>query len=531
MVRLTFSLLLLVLPAMTYNIDVHAQSTSTIAPPVVTTAHGQVKGIHQSGIDLFLGIPYARPPVGDLRWQSPQAVEDWEGIYEADSFGPRCMQHPFFDDMIFRSDGMSEDCLYLNVWTPANRGEELLPVLVYFYGGGLFTGDGSEYRYDGESMAREGIVSLTVNYRLNIFGFLAHPELTAEASYSASGNYGFLDQTAALRWVQANIAAFGGDPNRVTIAGESAGSVSVSAQMASPLSRDLIAGAIGSSGSLLGTLSAGPLSEQEAKGVAFAEQIGAEDLAALRAMSAIDILKATENVGPTHFSPAVDGHFFPVAPRAIFESGEQADVPLLIGWNSEEMNYRALLQDKQPTVENFHLALRELFGADADKVLSVYKPESDEEVISVATDLAGDQFTGFSSWMWGHLHNKTRSRAVYRYLYARPRPLMHDAGPDAVPALGAVHSAEIEYAMGNLPTNRVYDWQPEDYRVSRIFSTYYLQFVRTGNPNGRSVPQWPALTEDGAPEIMIIDVHTRVEKALHDERYRVLDGIQEVNNE
>src|SRR5205807_1266214 len=219
--------------------------------------------------------PFAAPPVGDLRWKPPQPVTRWEGVRKADRFSPRAMQPPIFGDMVFRSNGMSEDCLYLNVWTPAKSSKERLPVLVYFYGGGFVAGDGSEARYQGDSMAHKGIVALTVNYRLGVFGLLAHPELTKESPRHASGNYSLLDQTAALRWVQQNIAAFGGDPKKVTIAGESAGSVSVSAQMASPLSKDLIAGAIGESGSIIGTLSAVPLAEGEQNGLRFATNVGA----------------------------------------------------------------------------------------------------------------------------------------------------------------------------------------------------------------------------------------------------------------
>src|SRR6266550_1498011 len=228
-------------------------ASSAVAQDRVKTANGIIEGSSEqsSGIRVFKGVPFAAPPVGGLRWQPPQPVKSWKGVRKADQFGPRCMQRPIFGDMGFRSNGMSEDCLYLNVWTPAKSSIERLPVLVYFYGGGFVAGDGSEARYEGESMARKGIVALTVNYRLGVFGFLAHPELTKESPRHASGNYGLLDQNAALRWVQKNIAAFGGDPKKVTIAGESAGSIAVSAQMASPLSKDLIAGAIGESGALI----------------------------------------------------------------------------------------------------------------------------------------------------------------------------------------------------------------------------------------------------------------------------------------
>ena len=202
--------------------------------PRVKVANGTLEGVNESGIKTFKGVPFAAPPVGELRWKEPQPVKDWTGVRKADKFGPRAMQLPVFGDMNFRSDGMNEDCLYLNIWTPSKTGGEKLPVLVYFYGGGFMAGDGSELRYDGESMARKGIVTVTVNYRLGIFGFLSHPELTKESPHHASGNYGLLDQSAALQWVQKNIAAFGGDPKKITIAGESAGSFSVSAQMATP---------------------------------------------------------------------------------------------------------------------------------------------------------------------------------------------------------------------------------------------------------------------------------------------------------
>ena len=230
----------------------------------ITTPLGALDGTESSGIRIFRGVPFAQPPTGNLRFAPPAPAAKWDGVRDAKQFGPRCMQLPLFGDMNFRSNGMSEDCLYLNIWTPAKRSSERLPVLVYYYGGGFQAGDGSEPRYDGESMARKGIVAITISYRLGIFGFLAHPELTAESPNHASGNYALMDQSAALHWVKANIGAFGGDPNKITIAGESAGSSSVSAQMASPLSRDLIAGAIGESGSTL-TIST-PLKDAEANG-------------------------------------------------------------------------------------------------------------------------------------------------------------------------------------------------------------------------------------------------------------------------
>src|SRR5580658_4120348 len=281
----------LLCPAIILLLPVTMRAQGSGQDPVVATVGGSVQGtVEASGVHSFKGIPYAAPPVGDLRFREPQPVAAWQGVRKAQAFGPRAMQLPIYSDMKFRSVEVSEDCLYLNVWQPATGNH--LPVLVYFYGGGFAAGDGSEYRYDGESMAKRGIVAVTVNYRLGIFGFLAHPDLTKESPHHSSGNYGLLDQHAALEWVQQNIAAFGGDPVRVTIAGESAGSISVCAQMASPLSKGLFAGVIGESGGLTGNIKPVPLDTGEKAGAAFAADLGYKSIAELRAMSAADLMQA-----------------------------------------------------------------------------------------------------------------------------------------------------------------------------------------------------------------------------------------------
>ncbi|MDX1532327.1 MAG: carboxylesterase family protein, partial [Rhodothermales bacterium] len=425
--------------------------------PRVETANGVVEGFTSGlGVHTFRGIPYAAPPVGDLRWKPPQPGADWEGVRAADRFGPRCMQKRIYGDMVFRSDGMSEDCLYLNVWTPDTTPAEPLPVLVYFYGGGFLAGDGSEPRYDGERMAAHGIVAVTMNYRLNVFGFLAHPALTAESPHGASGNYGLLDQAAALRWVEANVAAFGGDPERVTIAGESAGSISVSAHMVSPLSKNLIAGAIGESGSLLGTLPPVPLAEAEEHGERFAQAAEAPTLEALRALPAEAVLDLAMQPETGRFAMTMDGYVFSEPPRETYTTGEQAPVPLLLGWNSEEANYRSLLGPLDPTPEHYAAQVRERFGDRADAVLALYPAATAEEVVQAATDLAGDLFIGYGTWKWFDLHRQTSGAPVYRYFYVHPRPPMRveaaDEGAPVPPAAGAVHSAEIEYALGTLAT-------------------------------------------------------------------------------
>lgn len=510
----------------------------------VKTVNGIVEGVHEkSGIYSFKGIPFAAPPVGDLRWKEPQPVKNWEGVRSAKNFGPRAMQAPIFGDMNFRSNGMSEDCLYLNVWSPNTKGK--LPVLVYFYGGGFVAGDGSEPRYDGESMAEKGIVALTVNYRLGVFGFFAHPELTKESLHHSSSNYGLEDQAAAIQWVKKNIAAFGGDPDKITIAGESAGSISVSALMASPVSKNLIAGAVGESGSLLGALPPIPLNKAEENGIQFEKFVGANSLADLRALNADSLLNASTKYGPFRFSMTIDGYFFPKDPLAIYQAGEEAHVPLLVGWNSEEMNYRAVMGNDDPTEENFEKAVKKLYGDNADAVLRAYTANSNANVEQVATDLASDRFIAFSTWRWSDLQTKTGTKPVYRYYYSRPRPIMRPEMGNAVaglaggvqkgsnpaqkqpPSKGAVHSAEIEYAMGNLNSNKVYAWTPDDYKVSRIMQQYFANFIKSGNPNGNGLPKWPATNSSQPVPVMHIDVKTRVVPDTYSNRHFVLEKLSD----
>ena len=524
----------------------HAQRHSgyqatRLATGQARVAAGLLQGDVNAGIQQFKGVPFAAPPVGKLRWQPPQPVAAWAGVRSARAFGPRAMQLPLYGDMNFRSASMSEDCLYLNVWTPAHSAQERRPVLVYFYGGGFNAGDGSEPRYDGESMARQGIVAVTVNYRLGAFGFFAHPALTQESAHHASGNYGLLDQQAALRWVQQNIAAFGGDPTQVTIGGESAGSVSVSAQLAAPNSRATFQRAIGESGAMLSPDRAPvPLAEAERAGVAFATLLGAASLDALRALPAQALLNAVEKPGAPRFRPTIDGYFFTEAPLAVYQSGRQARVPLLVGWNSQEVDYHTLLGTAPPTPEHYRAAVQQLYGSQAEEVLRRY-PASEAE--QAATDLATDRFTAYATWKWADLHGQTSGQLVYRYFYAHPRPAMVPAlgnataglaggvvqqpatAPKMAPAKGAVHSAEIEYALGNLATNKVYAWTPADYQLSQTMERYFANFIKTGNPNGAGLPEWPATNQTPAGQVLRLDTTSKVEPELHRERYLLLEQL------
>ena len=511
-------------------------------PVQLTIANGTIEGEFdiKTNIQSFKGIPFAQPPVGDLRWKAPQPLTNWTGVKQTKKFGPRAIQSNVFGDMGFRSDGISEDCLYLNVWSPAKSANEKLPVLVYFYGGGFAAGDGSESRYDGENMAKKGIVTLTVNYRLGIWGFFSHPELTKESPNRASGNYGLLDQNAALKWVQANISKFGGDPKRVTIAGESAGSIAVSAQMASPLSKGIIAGAIGESGgSIFPTLAPVPLAEAEKTGLEYAQKIGATSLKNLREMSTLELYQKSLGSSLGVFKTTIDGYFLTKTLPEIFEAKQQAMIPLLLGWNSEEMTYRALTAGKDINNETYIQKVKELYGKKADEVLKLYPTGTLEVTEQSATDLSGDRFIAYSTWKWFDLHRKNSTQPVYRYYYTHPRPEMRDnsleaglAGgvikknsntPKAPIPKGAVHSAEIEYAMGNLAGNKDYAWTESDYAVSETMLNYFANFIKTGNPNGDKLPVWPMAKNEEKPEIMIIDLTSKSVRAENDARYLFLD--------
>ncbi|MFM6947980.1 MAG: carboxylesterase/lipase family protein [Aquirufa sp.] len=515
----------------TYSIDVQVKTKNGILEGEFDT---------RSKVASFKGIPFALPPVGELRWKAPQEPKSWSGVLQAKQFGPKAVQTPIFGDMGFRSNGMSEDCLYLNVWSPNPKEGAKLPVLVYFYGGGFMAGDGSEPRYDGESMAKKGIVSVTINYRLNVFGFFSHPELTQESPNKASGNYGLMDMTAALKWVKANIAAFGGDPNHVTIAGESAGSIAVSAQMATPLSKGLFHAAIGESGGWFsGILGGNTLASSEKDGVDWATKIGMKSLKELRALSTYELYQKMIDSKKLGFSMNIDGYFMPKTAREIFEAGEQAQVPLLLGWNSEESNFKAISKGQPITKESYPNIIKELYKEKADQVLQLYPGNTQEEAEQSATDLAGDRFLGYTTWKWFDLHRKHSQQPIYRYYFARPRPdmLQKDVeaalaggvvkrdpnAPKAPKPKGAVHSAEIEYALGNLSSNLVYDWSADDYKVSKEMQEYFANFIKKYDPNGANLIPWAPAKNEAQPDVMILDVNSKLIKSQTEARYEFLD--------
>ncbi|MCI7763515.1 MAG: carboxylesterase family protein [Bacteroidales bacterium] len=535
----------LTLAAMAISIATSAQDAVS-----VKTSYGILEGLDISGIKTFKGVPFAAPPTGDNRWREPQPLQPWQGIRECHDYAPDPMQEPIFGDMNFGADSISEDCLYLNIWTPAITMNEKLPVLIYFNGGGLMAGSGSEPRYAGMAMARRGMICVTANYREGIFGFFAHPELSKETAYKGSGNYGFLDQQAAIRWVHENISLFGGDPERITIAGESAGSMSVSALMASPLSRGLFAQAIGSSGSVIADKRVKSLAEAEKAGVDMMRRMGYKSVKEMRKVPAKVLMKQANVRNVPVYN--IDNHFLTEQPLVTYAAGRQMRVPLLVGGNSLEMSPAAYfgyitMSGREITMEDIAKTASGMFGDNTDEMLSLYGITAPDDIYKQpGIDLCGDLFLAYSTWRWGNIHNATSGQPVYRYLYSRERPKMMIEGKVAglaggvkdkteaeevvenkIPEIhGAVHSADIEYAMGNLPTNRVYDWQPEDYMVSDIFMGYYANFVKTGNPNGIGLSQWLPLDNSDSPGFMVIDVKTRMEKdAGAERRYRRMNEI------
>ena len=489
------------------------------------TANGVLEGVISADgkVRTFKGIPFAAPPVGPLRWKAPQAPAPWIGVRKASEYGARCMQGPIYSDMIFHDTGPSEDCLYLNLWMPAAPTEARLPVMVWIFGGGFQAGSTSEPRQDAGNLSKKGVLVVSLNYRLGVFGFFSHPELTRESGHNASGNYGLMDQVAALQWVRANIATFGGDPDNVTIFGESAGSFSVSALMASPLSKGLFRRAIGESGAFFSaeTLPLEPRAATEKAGAAFARSaLGTDSLQELRAKPADVVLQAALREKQPRFEPNVDGDFLPEDVAAIFAKGQQAPVPLLAGWNLDEGSSRTIFGRDAPTVANFQAKAQSLFGADADAFLKVYAAATDAEAKRAAQDLAGDRFIAYATWKWMEMHQKTGKAPIYRYEFDQTLPL--PAGSPEGAEATAPHAAEIEFVFQVLSSRRL-AWRPEDRKVSDLMGSYWTNFARTGDPNGAGLPLWPVYSEkDGYPVLhLAADPHAAPDR--HRARYQFLD--------
>lgn len=478
---------------------------------VVVVSEGRLAGkTLKSGVTVFKGVPYASPPLGNLRWKAPEPMANWNGIRPAFDFGPRPMQKSniMYE---FRSKKISEDCLYLNIWSSSLASSSLKPVYVFIHGGSFVRGDGSQPAYDGESMASEGIVYVSINYRLGVFGFMAHPELSKESGHG-SGNYGLLDQVAALKWIKKNIASFGGDPNSITIGGESVGAQSVTAHMVSPLSKQLFNRVIAESGSIVDNRTViNSLARSESLGTEVSEAAKTNDIVALRSLSAAKLLKIASKGNPRRFIPTIDGYFFKEDPAISFAKGRQAQVPLLSGWNANEVPSFALFRLRRATKANFTKALTRLYGAKADEVAALYPAaESKKEIKLEGAEVISDYAINYASWNLADIQATANKAPVYRYLFAHPHPGLSDYQLDRGNILqilvkkminriikgSSFHAAEIEYALGNLGVQPNFDWADDDFEVSAQFKAYFVNFIKTGNPNnvsskGLKLVQWP----------------------------------------
>jgi para-nitrobenzyl esterase len=457
----------------------------------IKTEQGTVAGksINDGKVRAFLGLPYAAPPVGELRWRPPVAPAPWKGIRQATEYGHHCAQGRVFADMIFPDAGPSEDCLVLNIYTPAGaKPTSKLPVMFWIHGGGYAGGAGSEPRHDGSALPTHGVVLVTINYRLGVFGFLNTSDMVKEGNGHA-GNYGLMDMVAGLKWVKANIGKFGGDPGNVTIFGESAGSFAVSSLMASPTAQGLFHKAIGESGGAFGRmLNSGSLEESAAAGQKWAEQLGAKNLAELRAIPADKLIEESAKKGAPHMSPVVDGRFFTEPVEKTYESGKQAHVPLLAGWNRDENPSLA----KNMTAAGWKEYAIVHMGLHADAFLKAFPGTTDAEAVDSALDYGAQQFIALGTWRWLEAQVKTGHAPVYRYHFelAAPPSKFH-------PGSSAFHSDDIEYVFGSLDTRPGAVWRPEDRKLSEQMMGYWTNFAKTGDPNGQGLPVWPRYDKTG----------------------------------
>jgi para-nitrobenzyl esterase len=474
---------------------------------------GHVSGVEANGLVSFKGIPFAAPPVGALRWKAPQPVQPWSGVKQADRFGPGCVQaaSPYT-----QVPSMSEDCLYLNVWTPAKAASDRLPVMVWIYGGAFTGGAASMAAYDGTRLAEKGVVIVTINYRLGPFGFLAHPQLTKESGKGA-GNYGLQDQIAALRWVKDNIARFGGDPSRVTIFGESAGGISVSMLTVSPYAKGLFQRAISESGGNFGLprtadeagATAPTLGVAEADGQRFLQALGAADIMAARDVSADKVL-ATSGTARVRFWPVFDGDVLPGDQYKLYEAGKFNDTPILVGTNSDEGN----LFVRSSTTAAFETQVRSGYGRHADAVLAAYPHATDDQASRAAKDLFRDSTFAWGTWAWARLQSEKGRGKAFVYYFDHKTP----QSPN-----GANHAAEIGFVFRNPGGGRGGAPTPAEIALSDLMSSYWTNFAKTGDPNGAGLPAWPAFTAHD-PRVMYFDGTSEARPLPNTTQLKALDA-------
>jgi para-nitrobenzyl esterase len=463
---------------------------------VVQTDAGKVSGIvsDDKSVHIFKGIPFAAPPVGDLRWKAPQPVTPWAGVKECTDFAKSPIQGKpnefgvYTREFLIKDEPLSEDCLYLNVWTGAKAQTEKRPVMVWIYGGGFVSGGTNVPIYDGEAVAKKGVILVSINYRVGILGFLAHPELTKESPNHASGNYGLMDMLAALKWVQKNIAAFGGDPANVTIAGQSAGSMSVNDLVASPLGKGLFNKAIAESGAnfLEGPFGGITLSQAEAAGLKTAQKLGATSLADLRKLPAEALLKQFGG------RPIIDGYVLPQSIAAIFASNKENNVPVLTGWNTDDAFIGQLKNAADYTAE-----AKQKYGKSAAAFLKLYPASNDDEAARSQINISRNQTFGIQNYTWAKVQSaKTRAK-VYVYRFTRRLP-----ATETFKKYGAFHTGEVAYVFNNLKfLHRPFE--QVDGQLAETISSYWVNFVKTGNPNNTGLPVWPAFN-NGTNQIMYL---------------------------
>jgi len=467
-----------------------------------TVTGGKLMGVDRDGIVSFKGVPFAAPPVGELRWKAPQPLKAWTGTKTADMYAPGCMQDASMALLMRVAANFSEDCLYLNVWTPAKTASEKRAVMVWIYGGGFAGGMTNVPTYEGTNLAKKGVVVVSVAYRLGGFGFLAHPELSKESG-KGSGNYGLQDMIAGLHWVKDNIARFGGDPANVTIFGESAGGIAVSMLSASPAAKGLFAKAISESGGSFqpprttaneGSQMTPTLAAAETRGKEFFTKIGAANLAAARAMSAEAIQKA---VGPgldTGFWPVADGNVIPGDIYVLYEQGKFNDTPVLIGTNSDE---GSLFVQRGVKPTEFENTVRGGFGAKADSVLAAYPHSSDTQALAAARNALRDSLFAWPTWAWARLQTQHGKGKAFVYYFDQRTP----QSPN-----GATHAAELGYVFGTLAPPRGGSPRAEDTKMSELMMSYWTNFAKTGDPNGPGLPAWPAFSKSEEP-VMFLDAN------------------------
>lgn len=477
-------------------------SFSQVEKLVIQTDAGLISGTtsKDGDIHIFKGIPFAAPPVGELRWKAPQPVQHWDGIKKCETFGASPMQAPpapfsmWSDEFLIRKEPISEDCLYLNVWTNSTTAKK--PVMVWIYGGGFVSGGANVPIYDGEAMAKKGIVFVSINYRVGIFGFFAHPELTKESPNHSSGNYGLLDQVAALRWVQKNISAFGGDPGNVTIVGQSAGSMSVNCLVASPLAKGLFNKAIAESGAMVikSNFGMATLQQAEEDGIKAAVGLKANSIEDLRKLPASALMKAQ-----TIRRPIVDGYVLPQSIPEIFASGKENNVSLLTGWNENE----GLVFSTIKSADEYKKQILQQYGIDAGTVLKFYPATNDSIATISQYNLSRDLIFGVQNYTWANLEDK-QGRKVYVYRFTHWVP-----GTGEYKKYHAFHTGEVPYALDNLNfSNR--PWKEHDYHLANAMSGYWSNFVKTGNPNGNNLPEWKNYTVKEKQVMMLGDTRQSV---------------------